>query len=107
MTTERLDDEVTNRLDCCHAFWVGARLSAIAHACLASFVRIGHRVVLHSYDSVDNLPRGVECADANAIVPRHHLFVHVDTGSYSLFSDYFRYQLLARNPGVYVDCDVV
>jgi len=90
-----------------HAFWVGPSLSALAHACLASFVRVGHRVVLHSYDAVDNVPREVESSDANAIVPRHRLFVHIDTGSYSLFSNYFRYQLLARSMGVYIDCDLI
>jgi hypothetical protein len=74
---------------------------------LASFVRAGHRVALHSYDAVANVPAGVECLDANAIVSRDRLFVHADTGSYSLFSNYFRYQLLRRSLGVYIDCDLI
>jgi mannosyltransferase OCH1-like enzyme len=41
------------------------------------------------------------------IVPRDQLFVHEDTQSYSLFSNYFRYQLLRRGLGLYIDCDVI
>jgi hypothetical protein len=94
-------------LEVCHALWIGPHLGPLGHACLRSFVHAGHRVVLHAYEAIDDVPAGVELADASAIVPRERVFRHVGTGSYALFSDYFRYALLQRGLGLYVDCDVV
>jgi hypothetical protein len=94
-------------LECCHAVWIGDRLGPQASACLRSFVRAGHRLVLHAYDAIEDVPAGVELADAARIVPRERIFRHAATGSYALFSDYFRYRILQRGLGLYVDCDVV
>jgi len=90
-----------------HALWIGEKLGPVAAACLRSFKRAGHAVVLHSYSDVADLPAGIQASDAALIVPRNRIIRHRKTGSFALFSDIFRYELLRRNEGsIYVDCDV-
>jgi hypothetical protein len=88
-----------------NAFWVGPRLGRMHAACLQSFVRQGHRVVLHTYDPPEDAPYGVEIADASILLDRSKIIRHRKTGSLALASDLFRYELLAAEAGIYVDCD--
>lgn len=90
----------------CCALWIGGNLGPIAAACLASFTRRGHRVVLYCYDAPKDVPPGIEVADAATVLPADRLFRHKATGSYAIFADYFRYELLRRGLGVWIDCDV-
>lgn len=89
-----------------HALWIGSKLSIISESCLKSFVMRGHKVFLHVYDKIENIPEGIIIQDASLIVPKNRIIKHKLTGSYALFSDIFRYALLNRVDGVYVDCDV-
>lgn len=89
-----------------HALWIGSTLGKISRACLRSFVMRGHTVLLHSYSIISDVPEGVQCVDANKIIPKDKIFKHNQTGSYALFSDLFRYELLRTVSGIYVDCDV-
>lgn len=89
-----------------HALWVGTKLGPISRCCLSSFVMQGHKVFLHTYNKIDDLPDGVSILDANHIIPKNKIFKHKETGSYALFSDVFRYELLKKIDGIYVDCDV-
>ena len=75
-------------------------------ACLASFLAQGHRVVLYSYSVPDDLPEGIECRDANVLIPEAETIRHRKTGSLSLFADLLRYELLRQGAGLYVDCDM-
>ncbi len=95
-----------DKLPTCCTLWIGGDLSPIASACLASFVRRGHPVVLYCYDLPENVPAGIEIADANPIVPAERIFRHTATGSYAIFSDLFRYELLRLGRGIWIDCDV-
>lgn len=88
-----------------NAFWTGPSLGRIHAACLASFVRAGHRIVLHAYDVPSDIPPGVELADANALVPRGELAEYDRPGRYALMSDLIRFRILAAGLGIYVDCD--
>jgi hypothetical protein len=90
----------------CCSLWIGGDLGAIAAACLSSFVRRGHRVVLYCYDQPKDVPDGVETADAGPIVSSDRIFKHKETGSYAFFSDLFRYQLMRASAGIWIDCDV-
>jgi hypothetical protein len=66
--------------------------------------------VLYAYDDVANVPAGCAMADAATVVPREHLFVHdepLHAGSVAAFSDLFRYLLLERDGGWWVDTDVI
>lgn len=89
-----------------NAVWIGKTLGPTHAACLASFVRTDHTVVLHTYGDVDGVPRGVTLADANRLWPGDRLLRYAEGGGYSLSANLIRYQMLRRGLGLYVDCDV-
>ena len=89
-----------------NAFWIGSRLGPIHAACLHSFVRHGHTVILHAYDEPDDTPAGVKLSSAENLLPKSKIFINKSTGSLSPFSDLIRYKILRQGLGVYVDCDV-
>lgn len=90
-----------------HALWIGDTLGKLSAACLSSFVQQGHQVCLHAYTPISDVPSGINICDANLIIPKEKIIKHKATGSYALFSDIFRYELLNRTDnGIYVDCDV-
>ena len=95
-----------NALPVIHALWIGDTLGQISAACLSSFVKQGHKVHLHAYTSISDVPNGIDVCDANLIIPKEKIIRHEATGSYALFSDIFRYELLRQVDGIYVDCDV-
>ncbi|WP_141728530.1 galactosyltransferase Lgt5 [Devosia insulae] len=88
-----------------NAFWTGPSLGQIHAACLASFLTVGHRVVLHAYDVPSDIPAGVQLSDANALLPRIALAEYDRPGRYALMSDLIRFRILAAGLGLYVDCD--
>lgn len=89
-----------------NAFWVGPKMGPLHAACLKSFTRHGHRVVLHTYNSPpEDTPAGVEIADANDLLSHDKVVRHDKSGSLALASDLFRYNLMAAGAGIYVDCD--
>lgn len=92
------------------SFWFGEALSPIEHLCLKSFLAHGHRVLLYTYDEVGNVPRGCKIRDAATVVGRNELFLYRDathSGSPAGFSNLFRYTLLEREGGWWVDTDVL
>ncbi|MDO4441601.1 MAG: galactosyltransferase Lgt5 [Moraxella sp.] len=90
-----------------NALWIGGTLSRLSAVCLSSFVRHGHTVNLYTYGDVAGVPNGVCVCDGNIIIDSSHIIKHQKSGSYALFSDIFRYQLLSKiEDGIYVDCDV-
>lgn len=89
----------------CNSLWIGPALGRVERACLRSFVRQGHRVRLFAYGQVQGVPDGVELTDAAQILPSCEIRTYVD-GSPALFSNRFRYELMARGAGLWVDTDV-
>lgn len=89
-----------------HALWIGKKLGSISSCCLRSFVMRGHEVYLHTYADIEDIPDGVVQVDARDIIPEEKIIKHNETGSYALFSDIFRYELMNKVEGIYVDCDV-
>ena len=89
----------------CVTLWIGRSLGPIERACLASALRHGHQVALYCYRAPDGIPRGVEVRDAAKILPESAIIRH-RTGSPSLFSNWFRYELLRRGLGTWIDCDI-
>ena len=89
-----------------NAVWIGPRLGPIHAACLQSFVRHGHTVVLHTYDEPEDVPAGVELSNADNLLPKSMIFRNLETGSLAPFCDLLRYEILRQGLGVYVDCDV-
>ena len=77
---------------------------------LRSFLANGHEFHLYCYDSPDGVPAGVSLKDAREILPADRVFAYQDgfgRGSYSAFSNFFRYKLLLDRGGWWVDTDVV
>ncbi|HJS83900.1 MAG TPA: hypothetical protein VJ779_00380 [Acetobacteraceae bacterium] len=91
------------------SFWAGQGLSALDKACLLSFVSGGHAVTLYSFEEIDNLPDGITLRDAREIAAfeAHDAFLYQGTPNLAHFSDYFRYQLMARSPHVWIDTDLL
>ena len=87
-----------------YGFWQGP-LSTMERLCLTSFIKNGHKFHLYSYNRIKDLPEGVFWQDAEYILPEKQCFKLY--GSYSSFSDTFRYCLMARMQGWWSDLDVV
>lgn len=90
-----------------HMFWHGPPLSRLEQLCIKSFVANGHPVDLYVYEEPKGVPAGVHLKDASDVLPRDLMFTHKRTGSVGLFSDWFRFRLLAARGGVWADTDVV
>ena len=88
----------------CVTLWIGDPLGRVERACLRSVLRQGHHVVLYVYDDVDGVPEGVEVRDAADVLPRDRIVRYPD-GGVALFSNWFRYELLRRGAGTWIDTD--
>jgi hypothetical protein len=84
-------------------FWHGPELSPLHWACLKSFIQQGHSVRLFCYQEV-KVPHGVSLEDASQISRQEEIFKFED--SFSAFSDLFRYKLMLKYGGWWVDTDV-
>jgi len=91
----------------CNALWVGPRLGRLEAGCLTSFVEAGHEVVLHVFDQPKGVPSSIRTVDAGETVSRERLIRHRRTGSFSLFSNRFRYELMRMGKGLWIDCDLL
>jgi hypothetical protein len=91
------------------SFWFGPRLSPFEVLSIRSFLDQGIIYHLYTYDEMD-LPDGVVRLDAAAVIPKSRIF-RVESaegrGSVAPFADVFRYELLFREGGWWVDTDVV
>jgi hypothetical protein len=87
------------------SLWIGERLSKIELLSLQSFLANGHACHLYVYSDVGDVPSGVILKDAASIIPRE--FVFKTGGSLSIFSDWFRHELLFACGGYWVDLDIV
>jgi alpha 1,4-glycosyltransferase len=91
------------------SFWHGRPLNSYQLLCLRSFVARGHRVELFTYQGDLAVPPWIARRDAREILPANrvlHYQVGLERGSPSLHSNLFRYVLLHRLGGWWVDIDV-
>ena len=86
------------------SFWHGGELNPEEWACIKSFLMAGHNFVLYSYEE-PKVPEGATLRPADEILERSYLFDW--RGSWQPFSDIFRYALLEKKGGWWVDTDVV
>lgn len=91
--------------DRCVTLWIGPRLGPVERACMRSVLRHGHALALYCYAVPEGVPEGVELRDAAAILPEHRIVRH-RSGSVALFSNLFRYELLRRGAGIWLDTDI-
>lgn len=90
--------------------WIGGELSVMEVLSIKSFLDNGHEYHLYTYGDVKNVPEGTIIKDGNEILPEKDIFTYQSgfgKGSYSAFSNYFRYMLLLLKGGWWVDTDMV
>jgi len=90
--------------------WIGNTLSPMEILSLNSFVKNGMEIHLYCYEDIKNVPQGVVIKDGRDILPKEDIFAYQvgeGKGSYSAFSNYFRYKLLYEKGGWWVDTDMI
>ena len=89
--------------------WIGPALKPLHTECLLSFLIQGHSVDLYCYEKVLGVPSGVNLRSAAEILPSDSIFAYQrgpGKGSFSAFSNIFRYALLLKKGGTWVDTDM-
>ena len=90
--------------------WIGGSLSPYERLCISSFLNLGEKFEVFCYEEIDNLPEGCIVKDANKILNREKIFTYKKNpgkGSVAGFANWFRYVLLQKDGGIWVDTDVV
>ncbi|WYL93973.1 MAG: glycosyltransferase [Gloeotrichia echinulata IR180] len=90
--------------------WIGGELSIMEQLSINSFIKSGHEYHLYVYSDVKNIPKNTVIKDGNQILPSERIFTHKSgwgKGSYAGFADLFRYHLLKKIGGWWVDTDVI
>jgi len=90
-----------------NCFWQGAALGDLEQICLLSMLRQNYKVRLFCYEPIANAPAGIDIADAKEIMPRQELLVHRATGSPALGTNKFRYLIMKKGLGIWLDTDVL
>jgi hypothetical protein len=89
-----------------HMFWAYGDFSKLERLAIASFLANHFQVNVWTYDSIRNIPKNTVQHDARKIIPEDRVFKYWN-GSYAGFSDLFRYAVLSKQPGLWVDSDVI
>lgn len=78
------------------SFWHGRPWSMLEYSAARSFVLNGYKVIVWSYEPIQNLPDEVENKDASEIwnVDKNRIKLHHTVGSIGPFADLFRYKLI-------------
>lgn len=102
-------------------FWTGKPLSRLERAALQSYVNVGYTVHIYTYNPLSEFKRQVPPSkhirvhDARDILPETKLFQYAgratvgkrdDAYSYLPFSDLFRFTMLHKNGGAWMDLDI-
>ena len=88
------------------SLWIGEPLSNLEKLCIQSFMNNGHEFHLYVYEHVKNIPDGCIIKDGNEILSSDKIF-YVNKNRIAPFSDYFRYTLLYKKGGWWVDMDTL
>lgn len=86
--------------------WIGDMLPQFAELSIRSFLDHGISFQLFTYRDYPNIPEGTIVRHADEIRPMQDVYLH-NTGSYAMFADWFRYALLEKEGGWWVDLDVI
>jgi len=90
--------------------WIGDKLSTLERLSLSSFIKNGHEYHLYTYNDIENIPDNVIIKDGREILPKEEIFSYQSgegRGSFSAFSNFFRYKLLSDKGGWWVDTDMI
>lgn len=91
-----------------NSLWVGDRLGYIERLSLVSAAAAGHPVTLYSFtpDTLRGVPPGIELRNAREVMPEEKFASHSGFSWFSLAADFFRYELLFKNLGYWIDADI-
>lgn len=89
-----------------HMFWAYGNFSNVENISAKSFIKNGYHLNIWTYGDVSNAPSGAAIKDAREILPES-LYFEIPNGSCAPFSDYFRYAVLNKIGGLWVDTDVI
>jgi hypothetical protein len=95
------------------SLWIGSRLSIMEVLSIRSFIANGHTFHLYVYNDIENIPDKCLQKDANSILPQDRIFRYETAktdmfkGSYSAFSNLFRYKLILEKGGAWTDLDMI
>jgi Glycosyltransferase sugar-binding region containing DXD motif len=98
------------RSETVRCFWHGSPLGPYQLLGMRSFVDRGHTVELFTYDRAIAVPEWIVRRDANDIWPTDHVLSYQNDdsqGSFSLHANLFRYAMLYRLGGWWIDLDVI
>src|SRR4051812_45191073 len=99
---------VTNESNTVRTFWQGGVPSAYQRLSFKSFADRGCRVEVFSYDPSVSLPRYVVRRNAAEVLPPECVLRFLPShGQFAVNIDRFRYALLAKLGGWWIDPDVV
>jgi len=102
-------------------FWTGKPLSRLERAALQSYVNVGYTVHIYTYNLLtefkQQVPKSthIRVHDAREILPESQLFQYAgrstigkrdDAYSYLPFSDLFRFTMLHKKGGAWMDLDI-
>jgi len=88
------------------SLWVGSELSQMEILCINSYLANGHEFHLYAYNEIANVPTGAILRDAGSIIPEKDIYVD-RFGSYANMANQFRFTLLYKSGGWWVDMDTV
>lgn len=90
-------------------FWIGSRISPLEILSFKSCLKNGMTPILWCYETVENIPQGVILCDANSIITKQRIDYYLIDLKLPIpnVSDFFRYELLYRNGGIYSDTDII
>jgi hypothetical protein len=75
--------------------------------CLKSFVDMGQKITLFSYEDIPNVPEGVIRRDGREIIDTDNFMKYEKKDSFALFADLFRLHMIKACPGmIWIDTDV-
>jgi len=92
------------------SLWIGSKLSNLEILCINSFLKNKIKFKLYCYQEIENLPIGTIVADGRDILPESEIFCYQTgkgKGSFSAFSNLFRYYMLYLKGGIWVDMDLI
>ena len=86
------------------SLWFGAPLTSLEKKSIQSHLDLGYTFHLYVYEHIDGIPPGTVIKDASTIVPRENMFQN----KFPLpFADYWRFVLLYKKGGIWVDLDMI
>lgn len=89
-----------------HMFWPYGNFSNVERISTKSFLRHGYQLNIWTYEDFSGAPSGATLKDAREVLPESQIF-SMPSGSYAPVSDIFRYTVLNKIGGLWVDADVV